>query len=134
MEFARLNESSDIDEPDDFDEDINEHAQVIRENRRLMEMQQRPEYKDRVLENMENRYDFRETKQGWRERNRQEQIMDEAKENVETSLIDILTKEEPEKRFGIEDFSGQVKTRGERLAELQAAFLEREQKRIDEET
>ena len=38
------------------------HAEVLRENRRLMEMAKRPEYKDRVLENMEKRYDFHQTK------------------------------------------------------------------------
>ena len=49
------------------------------------------------------------------------------------SLIDVLTKEEPEGMASIEDVAGHQKTRGERLADLQAAFLDREQKRQAEE-
>lgn len=79
LDMDKLNESE-KERLDDDEYEVDELQACIIANRKLMEQQQDRAYKERVLDTLENNFDFRETANQWRKKVRRIAVQKELDE------------------------------------------------------
>lgn len=79
LDMDKLNESE-KERLDDDEDEVDELQACIIANRKLMEQQQDRAYKERVLDTLENNFDFRETANQWRKKVRRIAVQKELNE------------------------------------------------------
>lgn len=60
--------------PANSDDDLDEVQRCIKHNKKLMEVQSRPDYKDRVLDTIANCFDMNNPAAGWQQKQRRKAL------------------------------------------------------------